>query len=175
MRKDERVTVFIDGANLFFTLKDDFENLNLDFNLLAHKLVDDRRLVRTYYYTALPDQRLHPDRYAKQMRFLDALREKPYFTVILGRLESRGNTYVEKGVDIALAVDMLQMAYSDAYDTAILVSGDGDLSKVVEIVQRMGKHVENASTPSCLSYHLRNVCDKTVILNKDFLKNCWRK
>jgi len=170
---DERVMIFIDGANLFHALKDDFDNLGLDFEQLANKLVGDRKLIRSYYYTALPDQRLHAERYAKQQGFLDALREKPYFSVVLGRLEPRGNTYVEKGVDISLAVDMLQMAFSNAYDTTILISGDGDLARVVELVQRMGKHVENAIPPSALSRNLRQTCDISIVMDKDFLEDCW--
>ena len=127
----ERVTIFIDWQNLWRGLIDEFDNTKLDFVKFATKLVDDRQLVRVYYYTALPDQARDPEQYAKQQRFLDALREKPYFDVRLGRLVPRGDSYVEKGVDIALAVDMLEMAYSDSYNTAILVSGDGDLARVV--------------------------------------------
>ena len=35
---EERVAIFIDGANLFHALIDEFDNLNLDFDKLAHKL-----------------------------------------------------------------------------------------------------------------------------------------
>jgi RNA polymerase subunit RPABC4/transcription elongation factor Spt4 len=37
------------------------------------------------------------------------LRNLSYFDIRLGRLEPRGDTYVEKGVDIAIAVDMISM------------------------------------------------------------------
>lgn len=172
---EERVAVFIDGSNLFFALRDEFHNLNLDFESLVNKLVGDRKLVRTYYYTALPNQKIHPDRYVKQQSFLDALREKPYFRVVLGRLERRRNTYVEKGVDIAMAVDILTLSYNDAYDTAILISGDGDLARPVEIVQRMGKHVENVASPSILSKNLRQTCDAAIVLDSNYLADCWRE
>jgi len=162
---DERVTIFIDGANLLHGLSQDFDRIDVDFELIVKKLLNDRFLSRVYYYTALPDQNLDPDRFAKQQRFLTAIQRKSYFSVVLGRLEKRPNDiYVEKGVDISLAIDLLDLAYHNTYDTAILVTGDGDFSRAVQIVQRMGKHVENASTPSCLSYHLRNTCDKTVLL-----------
>jgi uncharacterized protein (TIGR00288 family) len=95
--------------------------------------------------------------------------------VVLGRLEPRNDTSVEKGVDIALAIDLLDLAFHNTYDTAIIITGDGDFSRAVEIVQRMGKHVGNSITRSCLSNHLQQTCDKTILLDKDFLKDCWRK
>jgi len=172
---DERVTIFIDGANLLHGLSQDFNRIDVDFEKLVEKLLNNRQLSRIYYYTALPDQGRDPERYTKQQKFLAALQRKPYFRVVLGRLEPRGDTYVEKGVDISLAIDLLDLAYHNTYDTAIIISGDGDFSRAVEIVQRMGKHVENASTRSCLSNHLQQTCDKSLLLNAELLKNCWRK
>jgi len=172
---EERVTIFIDGANLLHGLKQDFNQINIDFEALVRKLANNRLLGRIYYYTALPIQSRDPDRYTKQQKFLNALDNKPYFKVVLGRLEPRPNgEYVEKGVDIALAIDLLDLAYHNTYDTAIIISGDGDFSRAIEVVQRMGKHVENASTRSCLSNNLKQTCDKAIILDDTFLKDCWR-
>jgi uncharacterized LabA/DUF88 family protein len=172
----EKVAVFIDGANLFHGLMQDFNRIDVDFEALANKLLNGRYLTRTYYYTALPDQSRDPERYSKQQKFLNALQKKPYFSVVLGRLELRpGNIYVEKGVDISLAIDLLDLAYHNTYDTAIIISGDGDFANAVKIVQRMGKHVENASTRSCQSHHLEQTCDKTIIIDATILKDCWRK
>ncbi len=170
----ERVAIFIDGANLFHALLQDFSNPNLDYELFAKKLLNGRTLVRVYFYTALPDQEQDPERYQKQQKFTAALSRKDYFSVVLGRLEKRPTGYVEKGVDISLAVDMLEMAFREAYDTAIVISGDGDFAKAVEVVKRLGKHVENASTKSCLSRHLQSECDKTTVLTAAYLKDCWR-
>jgi uncharacterized LabA/DUF88 family protein len=171
----EKVTIFIDGANLLHGLVLDFKRINVDFEKIVTKLLDGRQLSRVYYYSALPIQERDEERYAKQQKFHAALQKKPYFRVVLGRLEPRGDTYVEKGVDISLAIDMLDLAFHDTYDTAILISGDGDFSRAVEIVQRMGKHVENASTKSCLSNNLQQTCDKTIIIDEKFLHDCWRK
>lgn len=172
----ERVAVFIDGANLLHGLAQDFGRIDIDFEVLVNKLCNARMLTRVYYYAALPDQQRDPERYTKQQKFLNALSRKPYFQVVLGRLESRpSGIYVEKGVDIALAIDLLDLAYHNTFETAVLITGDGDFSRAVEIIQRMGKHVENASTRSCLSYHLQKTCDKTIILDGPYLEGCWRK
>ena len=49
----------------------------------------------------------------------------------------------EKTVDVNLAVDMLQMR--DAYDIAIIVSGDQDYLPVVQAIKNAGKTVVNVS------------------------------
>jgi len=41
-------------------------------------------------------------------------------------------------------VESLTLAHADAFDTAIIVSGDSDYIELVEALQRMGKHVESA-------------------------------
>lgn len=170
----ERVAIFIDGANLLHGLSQDFGRIDVDFEHLVQKLLRNRSVTRIYYYTALPDQTKDPERYTRQQKFVNAIKRKPYFSVVLGRLEPRpGGFYVEKGVDISLAIDLLDLAYHNTYDTAILITGDGDFSRAVEIVQRMGKHVENASTRSCLSTHLQSTCDITTLLDKTLLSDCW--
>lgn len=47
----------------------------------------------------------------------------------------------EKGVDVMLAVDMVDMAHKDEYDLAYLLSGDSDFVPAMRIVQAMGKQV----------------------------------
>jgi uncharacterized LabA/DUF88 family protein len=49
-----------------------------------------------------------------------------------------------KGVDIALATDLLGNAYRDNYDAAVLIAGDGDYVPLVEEVKRLGKVVHVA-------------------------------
>jgi len=91
----------------------------------------------------------------------------------LGRLEPRDKTFVEKGIDIAIAVDMLSMAFHDAYDTAVLVSSDGDFVKVIEAVRDLGKHVEVACFRK--AYHVKQAADKVIELNQSFLAPLWMK
>ena len=76
-------------------------------------------------------------------------------------------------MDIAIAVDMLRLAHTDAYDTAILVSGDRDFVKAAQAVQDFGKHVENAYFQRGGSRHLREAADRFILLDKKSLKGCW--
>ncbi len=166
----DRVCIFIDGSNLYRSMKAQCARTDLDFGAFAQELVgSSRRLVRTYYYTAMV--RDDKTRMQKQQRFLDRLRMTPYFEVRLGRLEPRGGTYVEKGVDVQIAVNMLSMAFRRVYDTAILVSCDGDFADAVQAVQDLGLHVEVACFRK--AYRLKQVADKVILLNTQALEGLW--
>ena len=49
---------------------------------------------------------------------------------------------IEKKVDIKIAIDIISLAYENTYDTAVLVSGDGDFVPVVKKVKEVDKDVE---------------------------------
>ena len=51
--------------------------------------------------------------------------------------------FVEKAVDVFLAVDVVTMAISGDYDAAYLLTADGDFTPAVDAVRKMGKR----STP----------------------------
>ena len=169
----ERVSIFIDGSNLYHGMKALFGRTDLDMGKFVEWLVRQRTLVRTYYYNATVSAKHDPQRAGNQQRFFASLSGIPYFTVRLGRLEPRGATFVEKGVDIAIAVDMLSMAFVNAYDTAILVSSDGDFVKAIRAVCDLGKHVEAACFHK--AYHVRDAADKVIELNANSLAPLWLK
>lgn len=64
---------------------------------------------------------------------------------------------VEKGVDAALVTDLLSLAWQQAYDVAVLVSGDADYIPAVEYVQERGLKVINAAWAS-KGHNLRGAC-----------------
>jgi len=173
----ERVTFFIDGTNLYFGLIKDLKRLDLDFQKLVQKLLNGRTLSRVYYYAVAPTEEqanmvTEIERYKRQMKFLEALRRTPYFEVVLGRLVLHNSSYIEKGVDVAIAVDMLDL--QSTYETAVLISGDSDFCRAVQVVKRGGKHVENATTRTISSRELQQACDVFYLLDDEYLKDCWR-
>lgn len=167
----ERVVMFVDGSNFYHGLKSRIGNTKIDFEKLPRKLTGQRKLVRVYYYNAPVDQFAFPDRYAAQQKFFSALDNVPYLAVKLGRLEPRGKAWVEKGVDVNIAVDMVTMAYDDIYDTCILISGDGDFAVAVEAVKSAGKHVEVAYTQA--NYQIKKAADKFILLDAEYLEDCF--
>jgi len=65
---------------------------------------------------------------------------------------------------------MVKLAYNNAYDTAILVSSDGDFVPAVQAVKEVGKNVENIGFETKFSYHLKRECDKFRKLSKKEIK-----
>mgnify|MGYP001766182003 CR=1 FL=1 len=62
----------------------------------------------------------------------------------------------EKGVDVAIAVDMLNTCVlKDEADMCILISGDADFIPALDIVRSRGKEVASASVHRGYSYNLR--------------------
>jgi len=165
-----RVMIFIDGSNLHWGIKgynkENKINLKIDYRKLISLLLKNRTLIRVMYYCSKP---VPPGR-SSQIKFLDYLRsldiqviEKPLKT----RYDPKTNStrYVEKGVDVALATDLIGMAWEDAYDVAVIVSGDADYAGAVKKVMGKGRNVEVASFRKCLSRELKNAALTKIILD----------
>jgi uncharacterized protein (TIGR00288 family) len=65
---------------------------------------------------------------------------------------------------------MVKLAYNNAYDSAILVSSDGDFVPAIQAVKEKGKNVENIGFENKFSYHLQQVCDRFTKLRKDVVE-----
>jgi uncharacterized LabA/DUF88 family protein len=166
----KRLAIYIDGSNLYHSLLDLLGHAKIDFGDLVEKLSIGYELYRTYYYNAQINQQADPSGYKSQQKFLSALRALPFFELRLGVLRARGNTWIEEGIDVKVAVDMIGMAYQDQYDVAMLVSGDGDYVDCVRAVKGAGKHVVNAYSESSQSQALRDACDNWICMDNEYLK-----
>jgi uncharacterized LabA/DUF88 family protein len=175
IREDERVAIFIDGSNLYHSLEENCHRYDVDFGAFSAKLAGGRPHLRTYYYNVLRDPDRNPQAYQDQQKFLTALHSTPYLEVRLGASKLRGDVPVEKGVDIMIATDFLKMAWNDLYDTAILVSGDGDFSYAVQAVKDLGKHVVVAAFSANLSKELGQVADSKEYFTPDYFSDIWSK
>jgi uncharacterized LabA/DUF88 family protein len=80
----------------------------------------------------------------------------------IAQLHTETTVMVEKAVDVRLALDMVIMAERDEYDTAYLLSADGDLTPAVEFVRRGGRKVFVASASS--GAQLAAACDRFIPL-----------
>jgi uncharacterized LabA/DUF88 family protein len=168
---DDRVAIFIDGSNLYHSVKNNFGRHDLNFTELANKLSANRRLFRIYYYNVLQDPSQYPESYREQQDFLDALRKTPYLEIRLGT--TKRALGVEKGIDVMIATDLLYFAWSGFYDVAILISGDADFAYAAQAVKNMGKHVEVAYFENGISKDLLDVADNRYLLDRAFFESVW--
>ncbi len=76
----------------------------------------------------------------------------------------------EKGVDVFLACDLVDLARQDTYDVAYLVSGDADFCPAVTIARSMGKRVFAASPD--IAARLIRACDVSVRLDRAWFADC---
>jgi len=175
--KKQRTAVFIDGSNLYHDLLKNFGQTNIDFFSFVNFLVGKNKLVKAYYYNAPVNQKEKPEKYKKQQKFFSSLGKITKFEVKLGRLEKRlMGPPVEKGVDVRIAVDIVTHAYSNIYDKAILVSGDADFVPAIKVAQDFGKEVINVCFPKTKSFHLNQICNNTIIIDKEkFSELKWEK
>ena len=155
-----KVIIFIDGANIFSTSRQFRSNFRVDFFKLAQTLVGSRQLIRTYYFGSegiLPNQ--------KQLKFYEKL-QRSGISVILRPLRRRGDNLIEKGIDVALATEMLSLGFRNAYDIAILVSGDSDYIHTVNKLKNIGKIVEIAAFKCGFARELQLSADRVIILDE---------
>jgi uncharacterized LabA/DUF88 family protein len=160
---EERVAVFIDGANLYQAARG--IGFDIDYKRLLRAFSYDCRLIRAYYYTALLDsQEYSPVRplvdwldYNGYTMVTKPLRE---FTEATGRRKYKGN------MDVEIAVDVMELAAN--LDHVVLLSGDGDFRRLVESVQRRGVRVTVVSTirtqPPMVADELRRQADRFIDL-----------
>lgn len=160
---EERIALFIDGANLYAAAR--ALAFDIDYKRLLQLFGSKGRLIRAFYYTALiEDQEYSPLR--PLVDWLDyngyTMVTKPTkeFTDALGRRKLKGN------MDIELAIDVMEMAQS--LDHIVLFSGDGDFRRLVEAVQRKGVRVTVVSTirstPPMVADELRRQADVFIEL-----------
>lgn len=175
--KKEKVAIYIDGSNFYFSIKDTF-NFRIDLEKFCKKLVQSDELVKINFYIAPVDQIENPKAYAQQQSFFERLKSIRKLNLIFGRLEKRrkdGEIYhIEKATDVNLALDLALDAQKGEYDKAFIISNDGDFSGAVSAAvgfKRKIIYVAIGSNKS-ISYHLKKVASATFRINKEFINDC---
>ncbi len=172
---EDRVAIFIDGSNLYHALRSNYNRYDLKFADFIKKLCGPRRLFRAYYYNVLQDPSQRADAHREQQEFLSILYETPYLEVRLGGTKLAQGVPVEKGIDVMLVTDLLNLAWDDLYDVAVLVSGDSDFAYALQAVKNLGKYVEVAYFESNVSRDILGVADDKHLLDRNFLKELWAR
>jgi uncharacterized LabA/DUF88 family protein len=149
-----RVAIFIDGSNLFYAAL--HLGIEIDYTKLLCCLTGNARLLRAFFYTGIDRTN------EKQQGFLLWMRRNGYRVVTKDLIQFPDGSK-KANLDVEIAVDMMLLA--DHFDTAILVSGDGDLACAVDAVTYRGVRVEVVSLRSMTSDSLINVADCYIDLD----------
>lgn len=148
-----RVIVFIDYENLRFSALDRFHRpgaSHTDGNVwpidLARLLVQMRNhpsvLTQVRVYRGRPSPVHQPSASVANAAREAAWSSNPLVHTILKDVrypaDFPASRAQEKGVDVALAIDFVRLAYEGAYDVGIIVSRDTDLLPALETVRDLG-------------------------------------
>ena len=177
-----RTAVYIDGFNLHYGLRSKrwARYYWLDVHLLAENLLRPcQELSAVRYFSApLLSDAENPEKVYNYTTYLDALATIPNLHIQLGYYTSKrqncpncgevSTIYEEKATDVNIAVAMFTDACDDLYDTAILVSADGDLVRpVITVLERFPKkRVVVAFPPGRHSANLRSNATTSFIIGR---------
>src|SRR3990167_8638884 len=154
---DQRVGVFIDVQNLYYSAKNLFGQ-KVNFGNIVSEAVAGRKLIRAIAYVVRTETK-------EETPFFEALynlgietREKDLQIFYSGLKKADW--------DVGLTVDAIRL--SSSLDVIVLVSGDGDYIPLVEYLQKStGKRVEVATFSETASSRLVEVADSFVDLSED--------
>lgn len=161
--QNERIALFIDGANLHATAK--ALGFDIDFGSLLKYFRKHGNLIRALYYTAISEDQ----EYSSIRPLIDWLDYNGFSMVTKPTKEYRdsvGNRKVKGNMDIELAVDAMRLAPN--LDHIVIFTGDGDFRALVSALQEQGKRVSVVSTletkPAMVADELRRQADQFVDL-----------
>ena len=151
-----------------------------DIVKLAHALTSTtsgRTVSEIRFYTGVPNQSQDAFWHRFWNNKLRALQRQGVY-VYRGRLNSSGQNVQEKGVDVSLAIDLVQATHQQSYDVAIIVSQDSDLAPAValaqQVAQAQNRTVEFESAfppvPSRRLFGIKGT--KSISIDKTTYDNC---
>jgi uncharacterized LabA/DUF88 family protein len=157
IKSSNPVALFIDGGNLYHAAKK--LGFKVDLLRLRDYLVSPNAdLYRAYYYAAFDSTQ------GFIMKILDYLRHNGF--VVVTKRVKKFSTMMKGNLDVELVIDM--MTTLEHYDTAILISGDGDFTRCVEELQKRNKKIIVVSTektsPPLLAQELKYQADEFIEL-----------
>lgn len=183
----QRVSFYVDGFNLYYGLRARgwrrYYWLNLH-RMSENLLRPNQTLVSIRYFTAeIWHQPEDPAKKRRQEIYLEVLQTLPNLSIHYGyflpkaaschNCDATWETYEEKMTDVNIAVELLGDAQDDAFDTAIVISGDSDLAGPISALRERysNKRVLVAFPPSRASKKLREVASATFTIGRDVFRD----
>ena len=189
--------VFIDYQNFNINLKKHYSGKKfraINYGALGNEINQliplQSEVIKTYVFAYKPcDELMKLDFYKDYYTWINnTLKKTPYLEVIEGRQEIRkikGQTFdinnpdtyttEEKETDINLATHMVAKGFQNAYDIAILVSGDTDYVNVIKTLHNLGKIIVIAHFQHQNISKYDGICDAEIILYDSLLNKAKNK
>jgi uncharacterized LabA/DUF88 family protein len=156
--KKERIALFVDSQNLYYSARMGFA-AKVNYEKLLRLITENRKLVKAFAYIVQP-----PDGDVKP--FATSL-ERIGYLVKTKDVRTRSDGSAKANWDMGMALDILGML--DHVDTIVLASGDGDFAALVEFIKTRNKRVEIFAFPDNTAYDLKEKADKFVPLGENVI------
>ncbi len=161
-----RMIIFIDARNIKSS-QENYNTQNGDNFVFGYKEMMDFfnskfDVIRGYFYDGAPHE---SQQTFDRKGFYNEIRNLG-ITLRLKEINLKNPNASQKGVDIFLTSDMISLAYENAYDIAVILSGDGDYTALIDLVKSKGKKVWVLSFQNSLSHNLRNCADKVILIDR---------
>jgi uncharacterized LabA/DUF88 family protein len=152
----KRTIAFVDGQNLYHSARSVFgySYPNYDIENLAESVCLSRgwQLVQVQFYTGIPSATDNPFWNTFWTKKLAALGTRPNVSVYSRLLMYRNKTVdvpgfgaytflngEEKGIDVRLALDVLDATYRNELDVALIFSQDQDLNELADLIRQVAR------------------------------------
>jgi uncharacterized LabA/DUF88 family protein len=182
----KRAVVFIDGQNLYHCVREAFGYSfpNYDVLALARAICGSKgwNLSAVRFYTGFPDakddaqwnrfwtkkllaikrQGVHV--YSRALRYRDKAIKLSGGATLTTRVGE------EKGIDVRLAIDIIRLAHRNAYDVAVVLSQDQDLSEAADEVKLISREQGRWIKMACAFPYAVGCANVRGINNTDWIR-----
>ena len=153
-RSDQRVGVFVDVQNLYYSAKNLYGR-KVNFGEVLKTAVASRKLIRAIAYVVKAQN-------IDEQKFFEALGSYG-FEVKMKDLQVFYGGHKKGDWDIGIAMDTIRL--SPKLDAVVLVTGDGDFIPLVEYLRNHGQYMEVVTFRSSASSQLISEADEFVDLS----------
>jgi len=177
-----RVCFFVDGFNLYHSLKEftpQYRWLNL-WKLCKRFTKSEETVAGVYYFSAFANW--NPEKEERHRLYIRALRNEGVIPV-LGKFKKitrhcsfcKQNypTHEEKQTDVNIAMYLFECAFKNAFDRAVIISGDSDLIPPIQKIQEnfASKKVGVIAPVGRKTKELKEVADFFIKMRSAHLKD----
>lgn len=200
-----KTIVYIDGQNFLYKVAEVLEPLNIisgkqevcsiDIPFLLRNLFPDEELEIRYYGVSKIRRRddFTPEILEKSVRFADSMRRlKSYLSKTkvvyrpVGILKVRDRDvckkcgyadykFLEKGVDVGLAVELVEDVLKNRVEHIVLVSSDTDLMPAIKIAKKNRVRLTYVAFEDYITKSFSNVADSTHVLRAQEIVEAYSK
>ena len=157
-KKSQRVGIFVDVQNLFYSAKYQ-HGMKVDFSRLMEVCLSDRLLIRAVAYIVQTTD-------IDQSNFINVLTSIG-FEIKSKELRKRPDGTAKGDWDMGMAIDPIAMA--ERLDVIVIVSGDGDFVDLVHMLKSKGVVTEVVSFPNNTAEDLKEAATLYIPLDRNVL------